>query len=114
MQRQVFYDLSEARKKSGAEGIAIVRLEQFYPFPQGRLQDVLAGLAPKAEVVWVQEEPKNMGGWTFIEPRLEALLSSDRRPRYIGRTASASPAIGSYSIHVLEQARLVQEALTFA
>lgn len=109
---KVFYDLNEGRKKSGAERVAIVRLEQFYPFPQRRLQETVAGFPNLTELVWAQEEPKNMGGWGFIEPRLEALPSGDRRPRYVGRAASASPATGSYAIHLLEQQRLVQEALT--
>ena len=64
-----------------------------------------------SELAWVQEEPQNMGGWTFVQERLENLLSNCRRPRYIGRTASASPATGSYSIHQKEQAELVNAAL---
>jgi len=109
---KVFYDLNEARKKSGEERVAIIRLEQFYPFPQERLREISAGFPNVAEIVWAQEEPKNMGGWTFVEPRLENLLPRCDRPRYIGRTASASPATGSYSIYILEQAQLVKEALT--
>jgi 2-oxoglutarate dehydrogenase complex dehydrogenase (E1) component-like enzyme len=109
---KVFYDLNEARKKLGEERVAIIRLEQFYPFPQERLREIIASFPNAAEMVWAQEEPKNMGGWTFIEPRLENLLPRCERPRYVGRTASASPATGSYSIHVLEQAWLVKEALT--
>ena len=109
---KVFYDLSDARKKSGEDRVAIVRLEQFYPFPQKRLREIIASFANVAELVWAQEEPKNMGGWTFIEPRLENLLPRCERPRYVGRAASASPATGSYSIHVLEQQRLLHGALT--
>ena len=109
---KVFYDLNEARKKSGQERVAIIRLEQFYPFPQERLREISAGFPNVTEIVWAQEEPKNMGGWTFVEPRLESLLPRCDRPRYVGRTASASPATGSYSIYVLEQAQLVKEALT--
>ena len=109
---KVFYDLNEARKKSGEERVAIIRLEQFYPFPQERLREISAGFPNVTEIVWAQEEPKNMGGWTFVEPRLENLLPRCDRPHYVGRTASASPATGSYSIYVLEQAQLVKEALT--
>src|SRR5438128_909638 len=109
---KVFYDLNEARKKSGEERVAIIRLEQFYPFPQERLREISAGFPNVTEIVWAQEEPKNMGGWTFVEPRLENLLPRCDRPSYVGRTASASPATGSYSIYVLEQAQLVKEALT--
>ncbi len=131
---KVFYDLSDARKKArgsspteGARGssptvregsanveddrVAIVRCEQFYPFPLTALTRVLAGYPNAKELVWCQEEPKNMGGWTFMESRLENLLSRCERPRYVGRAASASPATGSYAVHTQEQQRLVQEAL---
>jgi 2-oxoglutarate dehydrogenase E1 component len=60
---------------------------------------------------WVQEEPRNMGGWSFVEPRLESLLTDNQRPKFVGRAASASPATGSYSIHQKEQAEIVNDAL---
>ncbi|MFN2514847.1 MAG: multifunctional oxoglutarate decarboxylase/oxoglutarate dehydrogenase thiamine pyrophosphate-binding subunit/dihydrolipoyllysine-residue succinyltransferase subunit [Pyrinomonadaceae bacterium] len=109
---KIYYDLVEARKKSGVENVAILRLEQFYPFPLARLREVLALYQQAKQLVWAQEEPKNMGGWTFVEPRLENLLPRCERPIYVGRSASASPATGSYSIHQAEQAQLVMEALT--
>jgi 2-oxoglutarate dehydrogenase E1 component len=87
-------------------------MEQFYPFPGARLREVLAKYSGAKQLAWAQEEPKNMGGWTFIEQRLENLLSGCERPIYVGRAASASPATGSYAIHRAEQARLVSEALT--
>jgi len=108
---KVFYDLQEARKKSGADRVALIRLEQFYPFPQNRLREIVANFPNATEVVWCQEEPRNMGGWTFVEPRLEGLLANETRPRYVGRAASASPATGSYAIYLLEQERLLNEAL---
>ena len=122
---KVFYDLNEARKKARGssptvrEGssnpddnrVAIVRCEQFYPFPQSALTEILASYPNAKELVWCQEEPKNMGGWTYMESRLENLLTRCERPRYVGREASASPATGSYAVHTQEQARLVQEAL---
>lgn len=111
---KVYYDLMEARKKSGETRVAIVRLEQFYPFPLVRLREVVAKYSKARQLVWCQEEPKNMGGWTFVEPRLEAILPACERPIYVGRSASASPATGSYSIHHLEQAKLVSEALAIA
>ena len=92
--------------------VAIVRCEQFYPFPQQSLTEILAGYPNARELVWCQEEPKNMGGWTFMESRLENLLPRCERPRYIGREASASPATGSYAVHTQEQQHLVNEALT--
>ncbi|HUS11644.1 MAG TPA: multifunctional oxoglutarate decarboxylase/oxoglutarate dehydrogenase thiamine pyrophosphate-binding subunit/dihydrolipoyllysine-residue succinyltransferase subunit [Pyrinomonadaceae bacterium] len=109
---KVYYDLVEARKPSGLKNVAIVRMEQFYPFPQTRLREVLARYSRARQLVWVQEEPKNMGGWSFVEQRLENLLPACERPIYVGRAASASPATGSYSIHQAEQAQLVAEALS--
>jgi 2-oxoglutarate dehydrogenase E1 component len=108
---KIYYDLKEARKESGEKRVAIVRLEQFYPFPVTRVQEVVDSYSNVSQIVWAQEEPKNMGGWSFVEPRLEHLLSQCERPIYVGRAASASPATGSYAIHQLEQAQLVREAL---
>ena len=97
---------------SDPDRIAIIRFEQFYPFPEIALKEVLNGYSNAKELVWCQEEPRNMGGWTFMEPRLENLLSRCERPRYVGRGPSASPATGSYAVHLQEQERLVREALT--
>jgi 2-oxoglutarate decarboxylase len=109
---KVFYDLSTARKKSGDERVAIVRLEQFYPFPERALREIFASYPQATQLVWAQEEPKNYGGWHFVEPRLAGLLPACERPYYVGRAASASPATGSYTIHELEQRKLVDDALT--
>jgi len=114
---KVFYDLKQARSsvsepRAIATGrVAIIRLEQFYPFPLRALTDTIARYPHANELAWCQEEPKNMGAWTFMESRLENLLPRCERPRYIGRDASASPATGSYAVHVQEQERLVKEAL---
>jgi multifunctional 2-oxoglutarate metabolism enzyme len=109
---KVFYDLAAARKKSGDRAVAIVRLEQFYPFPERALRETFASYPNSTQLVWCQEEPKNMGGWAFVEPRLTGLLPACERPFYAGRAASASPATGSYAIHELEQRELVNNALT--
>ncbi|MDQ6651501.1 MAG: multifunctional oxoglutarate decarboxylase/oxoglutarate dehydrogenase thiamine pyrophosphate-binding subunit/dihydrolipoyllysine-residue succinyltransferase subunit [Acidobacteriota bacterium] len=115
---KIYYDLVEARKKSAGENVSngshvsIIRLEQFYPFPLIRLREVVALYPQAKQLVWAQEEPKNMGGWTFVRERLENLLPRCERPIYVGRTASASPATGSYTIHQAEQAQLVLQALT--
>jgi 2-oxoglutarate dehydrogenase E1 component len=108
---KLFYDLTEARKKSEEKRVAIVRLEQFYPFPAEAIRATLAKYPNSKQLVWAQEEPRNMGGWTFVEPRLENLLPEGQRPQYVGRSASASPATGSYSIHQREQAEIVGKAL---
>ena len=108
---KVFYDLDRARRKAGKQGVAIVRLEQFYPFPANALREVMARYPNAAELAWTQEEPQNMGGWTFVEPRLVGVLPDNRRPRFIGRAASASPATGFFTTYELEQADIVQNAL---
>jgi 2-oxoglutarate dehydrogenase complex dehydrogenase (E1) component-like enzyme len=108
---KVYYDLLEARNKSDERKVAIVRLEQLYPFPAQSLKDTLAEYPNAKQLVWAQEEPQNMGGWTFVQDRLESVLPENERPKYVGRTASASPATGSYSIHQKEQAEIVSQAL---
>ena len=109
---KVFYDLAAARRKAGDERVALVRLEQFYPFPERALREVFASYPQATQLVWCQEEPKNYGGWQFVEPRLAGLLAGCERPFYAGRAASASPATGSYTIHELEQRKLIDDALT--
>ena len=115
---KVYYDLLEYRRENKIDDVAIVRIEQLYPWPKTGLTHVL-GEYPNAEVVWCQEEPANMGAWTFLLQRLEYILqeldegkAQHRRPIYVGRQASASPAVGSLGVHNQEQTRLVSEALT--
>jgi 2-oxoglutarate dehydrogenase E1 component len=111
---KVYYDLVEGRQERAIKDVAIVRVEQLYPWPR---QGVLQQLArfPGAEVVWCQEDPANMGAWTFVYPRLMNLLDELRgkaeRPVYAGRKASASPATGLLANHQKEQAELVEWAL---
>ena len=110
--------MSEPRQVGVATGsksnVAIIRLEQFYPFPLTAIKEAIAKYPNAKEIVWCQEEPKNMGAWTFMESRLENLLPHCDRPRYIGRAGSPSPATGSYAVHVKEQETLIKEALTIA
>jgi len=109
---KVYYDLNAGRLKTDDRRVAIVRLEQFYPFPESALREIFASYPNATQLVWAQEEAKNMGGWTFVEPRLMGMLPACERPYYGGRAASASPATGSYAIHELEQRQLVDQALT--
>jgi 2-oxoglutarate dehydrogenase E1 component len=109
---KVYYDLNAARLKTDDRRVALLRLEQLYPFPEAALRAACARYPNATQLVWAQEEPKNMGGWTFAEPRLTGLLPACQRPYYVGRAASASPATGSYTIHELEQRDLVNQALT--
>ncbi|WP_417241931.1 2-oxoglutarate dehydrogenase E1 component [Celeribacter sp.] len=111
---KVYYDLLEARDAAGQDDIYIMRLEQFYPFPALSMVKELERFKG-AEIVWCQEEPKNQGAWTFVEPNLEWVLTRIKakhtRPVYAGRNASASPATGLASQHKAQQAALVNDAL---
>ena len=102
---KVYYDLLDARDARGANDVYLLRLEQFYPWPMKSLTNEL-GRFKTAELVWCQEEPKNMGGWTFVDPWLELTLGmmkiAAKRARYVGRPASASTAAGVMSRHKKE------------
>jgi len=112
---KVYYDLLAAREAKKITNVALLRLEQLYPFPEKALKQALAPYA-KAELAWCQEEPENMGAWNFVDRRLERVLEAlggaARRPRYIGRGEAASPATGLAKVHAAEQAALVRQALT--
>ena len=112
---KVYYDLLEERDARGITDVYLLRIEQFYPFPALSLVKELQRF-PQAEMVWCQEEPKNQGGWSFIEPNIEWVLgritATHKRAVYAGRAASASPATGLASMHKAQQAALVNEALT--
>jgi 2-oxoglutarate dehydrogenase E1 component len=105
---KIYYDLIEKERPSE---IAIIRVEELYPWPQGvaRIVDQYPNVE---EVVWVQEEPKNMGAWTYVSPRLRADIGTVLPLRYIGRPERAAPAEGYINSHQQEQARIVAEVLT--
>ena len=111
---KVYYDLLDAREKKGVNDVYLMRLEQFYPWPIKSLSTELARF-PNAELVWCQEEPKNMGGWTFVDPWIELTLEKmsikAKRARYVGRPASASTAAGLMSRHLQELEKFTSEAL---
>jgi 2-oxoglutarate dehydrogenase E1 component len=104
---KVYFDLAAKRDKLGTKAVAVIRLEQFYPWPEGQLKAVLGRYRRAREWVWVQEESQNMGGWTFAEPRLRGMGFPFE---YVGRDASASPATGSHHVHEVEQHELVEAA----
>ncbi len=112
---KVYFDLYEERQKRGITDIYLMRLEQLYPFPYRALMKDLPRF-PNAEVVWCQEEPRNMGSWTFAEPNIESVLNrlniQAKRPRYVGRPAAASPATGLMSVHQKEVQAYLHEALS--
>jgi 2-oxoglutarate dehydrogenase E1 component len=111
---KVYYDLYEEREKRGIDDIYLLRIEQLYPVPLKALVQEL-GRFKGAEVIWCQEEPRNMGSWHFIEPYLEWVLNQihapNRRPRYAGRAASAATATGLMSKHLAQLKALLDEAL---
>ena len=112
---KVYYDLLEERDNRGLDDVYILRVEQFYPFPAISMVKELERFK-QAEIVWCQEEPKNQGAWTFIEPNIEWVLNRIKakhsRPVYAGRPTSASPATGLASQHKAQQSALVNDALT--
>ncbi|MED5371630.1 MAG: 2-oxoglutarate dehydrogenase E1 component [Myxococcota bacterium] len=107
---KVYFDLLEARREKGIDDIAIVRVEELYPFPDALLQAEYARY-PDAEVCWVQEEPRNMGAWPVYCDWLREQLPTDRQPRYIGRPPAASPAPGYKKISQAAELRFLTEAL---
>ncbi|ACU48887.1 2-oxoglutarate dehydrogenase E1 component [Brucella microti] len=111
---KVYYDLYEEREKRGIDDVYLLRVEQLYPFPAKALINELSRFR-HAEMVWCQEEPKNMGAWSFIDPYLEWVLAhidaKHQRVRYAGRPAAASPATGLMSKHLAQLAAFLEDAL---
>ena len=107
---KVYYDLRGEREKRADARTAIVRLEQLYPFPQERLKTILSGYPRLRDTVWVQEEPKNMGAWTFVKERSSDFLAGGQSLRYVGRAASPSPATGNAAVHKRELEQFLAEA----
>ena len=107
---KVYYDLRQARDKANAK-VAVLRLEQFYPFPQPMLAEALRGYPNATEVVWVQEEPRNMGAWPFLNERLQSVIAGTQKLRYVGRPLAAAPATGSHHRHEEQQKALVDAAI---
>ena len=105
---KLYYELVEKRKTAGVSDMAILRVEQFYPFPEARLKSVLTQYPSASSFHWVQEEPENMGAWNFVQPRLKRLTGKD--PAYIGRAPAASPASGYLTTYRQEQDVLMEMA----
>jgi len=107
---KIVYELQHARDEAERSDVAIVRLEQLYPLPVARLTEVLGHYPAATDVVWVQDEPENMGAWRFLQAKLDGRLA-ERPLRRVSRPESASPATGSHAAHELEQAELLRAAL---
>jgi 2-oxoglutarate dehydrogenase E1 component len=106
---KIYYELLERLRSIGRRQAALIRLEQFHPFPGQALNVIVARYKKARDFLWVQEEPQNMGGWQFVRPRLEPLL--EKPLRYVGRPASASPATGYPKIYRRQQDAIVNEAV---
>lgn len=94
--------------------MALIRIEQIYPFPDQDVIDTLKYFNHAKSVIWCQEEPKNMGAWSFVAPRIFSELQPSQHLHFVGRAASASPATGSAKVHAVEQERLVSQSMTVA
>ena len=108
---KIYYDLLNARRKREQGAVALVRLEQLYPFPDRELRAALERYPGVEEIFWVQEEAQNMGAWNFIHSRVEALIPAELELFYVGRDEAASPAAGSFQVHQAEQQEIVERAM---
>ncbi|MGL5292455.1 MAG: 2-oxoglutarate dehydrogenase E1 component [Aeromonas sp.] len=109
---KVYYDLLDARRKADQQAVALIRIEQLYPFPEQEVRAILANYPHVTDFVWCQEEPQNQGAWYCTRHHYDDVLPAGARLRYVGRPASASPAVGYLSVHTQQQHALVQDALT--
>lgn len=107
---QIYFYLNNHRSELKANNVAILRVEQLAPFPAVEIEAELAKYSKTATIRWVQEEPKNMGAWGFVEPRLHSLLNYEREVSYVGRQVAASPAAGYKKLHDLEHKHLLKAA----
>jgi 2-oxoglutarate decarboxylase len=108
---KLYYDLLAEAEKMGADRPAVIRLEQLYSFPWPEAREILSRYRKMEELVWVQEEPRNMGAWTYVEPKLREMVGQRVEVSYVGRPDRASPAEGYPAAHLAEQNRIVREAL---
>jgi 2-oxoglutarate dehydrogenase E1 component len=108
---KVFYDIVGHEQRAQGEDVAVVRLEQLYPFPVERARDVIRSYGNAQEIVWAQEEPQNMGPWRAIRHRLEEAKPEATPLLYVGRPWRASPSEGYPTAHLREQDRIVRAAL---
>ena len=111
---KIYYELLEARRVSRIHDIAILRIEQLYPFPGDQLDELLALYANTNKLVWCQEEPKNQGGWDFCKLRLPAFINPRWTLYYVGREPSSAPAVGSAKLHARQQQEIINKALLIA
>jgi len=108
---KVYYELLEARRLNRIHDVAILRIEQVYPFPGKQLDKILKNYKNTNELIWCQEEPKNQGAWDFSKTRIPALINKRWQLGYAGREPSSAPAVGSAKLHAKEQMEIINKAL---
>lgn len=106
---RIYYDLLAEKVKINAANLAIIRIEQLYPFNEEKLREILAKYPEAASYAWAQEEPHNMGAWDYIHPVIQALIPANHQLKYVGRSRSAAPAVGSYALHKAELAAIMKQ-----
>lgn len=111
---KVYYNLLEQRRANEQQDVAIVRIEQLYPFPLEEVQAAIANYTNVVDYVWCQEEPQNQGAWYSSQHNFRAAIPAGADLKYAGRPASASPAVGYMSVHMKQQKALIEDALTLA
>jgi 2-oxoglutarate dehydrogenase E1 component len=107
---KIFYELFEIRKKQKLNNTLIIRLEQLYPFPFDQISEIFSQYKDVKDIRWVQEEPRNMGAWNFALERFQKILPETKQIQFVGRLPSASPAAGSYQMHLAEHELLLRQA----
>jgi 2-oxoglutarate dehydrogenase E1 component len=109
---RIYYDIDSAERRESAEKVAVVRVELLYPFAGSQIEALIKSYPNLREVVWVQEEPRNMGAWSVMNRRLPQVMADNLKLEYIGRPGRASPSEGYSVAHVREQERIVLTALS--
>jgi len=109
---KVYYELLDVRRSRGLNNVALIRLEQIYPFPNREFDAALEPFTAAKEMIWCQEEPQNQGAWDLVKHRLMTLSDTGKHLYFVGRPASAAPAVGYLALHTKQQDRLINEALS--
>jgi 2-oxoglutarate dehydrogenase complex dehydrogenase (E1) component-like enzyme len=107
---KIFITLSTEREAQKISNVAIVRVEELYPFPEVEIKNILKKYSKATQFIWAQEEPQNMGAWSFISPKILKVLGEGRSLMFVGREEAASPAVGSHKMHELEEKEILKNA----